>query len=328
MNQAESRGLDGESPATAPIGGRTGRPRRLAFWLKLLLTLAILGMIFMNVDWAGGRERLARANMWFLLAAFATLTLSILLAALRWSVIARLHGVALQPGNAVRLTFAAQFIGQVLPSTLGTDAVRSWLAARLGFPVFAVVASVVVDRMCGLVGLALLILIGLPRLLALSGVGGDMAVALAASVVAAAAGMVALFLLLGRVRVRGVAGRVCDVLGRSARTIASIKGMWSVASSVVIHAFVVVSVVLIARSVGLPLGLIDGIATVPAAMLVAVIPITINGWGLREGAMITALGLVGISPAEALVVSVLFGAALLLAALPGAAAWLAVKGAA
>src|SRR3546814_15130236 len=121
--------------------------------------------------WMGGVTRLAMANCCLLAAAFATRIMSIGLAACRCSLIAGLHGVKLSRAAAVGLALAAQFFGQVLPSTIGANAVRSWLATRLDLPAFPVVASVIVDRLCGLVGLALLILVGLPRLLTLSGVG-------------------------------------------------------------------------------------------------------------------------------------------------------------
>lgn len=287
----------------------------------------MLVAILLNVDWLEAGERLSSASAWLLAAALATLSLSLVVAAFRWSLIARQHQMTLQPSRAVRLTLAAQFLGQALPSTVGVDAVRSWLAMRLGLPVLGVVASVIVDRLCGLVGLSILILVGLPRLLTLTGVESNVLVALAAVlVIAAAAGGVPLFLLMGRTRLRGSMERVRSTLVASAQAMTSTNGMWAIAWSVIIQVLVVLSVVLIAWSVELPLDLIDGFATVPAAMLVAVIPITINGWGLREGAMITAMGLAGISPAEAVVVSVLFGVILFLAALPGALAWLSFRG--
>lgn len=325
MEQAHDGALADVSAASTTMMDVPGR-RRGAFWLKVLLTAAVLAVILLNVDWVEAAARLAKANFWLLAAAFATLAVSIVLAACRWSLIAGLHGVRLSRGAAVRLTLAAQFFGQVLPSTIGADVVRSWLATRLDLPAFPVVASVIVDRLCGLVGLALLILVGLPRLLTLAGVKNGLLVAMAALLVAVGmAGAVMLLLLFGRIRLSGLAARIRDTLVGSARAIASTKGMGAVAASVVIQALAVLSVLLIAWSVDLPLGLVDGFATVPAAMLIAFIPVTVNGWGLREGAMITAMGLVGISSADALVVSVLFGAALLLAALPGSIAWLSLK---
>jgi hypothetical protein len=147
----------------------------------------------------------------------------------------------------------------------------------------------------------------------------------ASLVVAGVVGTAVLLALLDRVRLSGVLARFLYVIVRSGRTIASIRGLVAMAMSALIQLMIVLSVLLIAWSVGLSLAVVDGIAVVPPAILIAVIPITVNGWGLREGAMITAMGLAGVSPADALVVSVLFGVALLMAALPGAIAWLALK---
>ena len=76
-------------------------------------------------------------------------------------------------------------------------------------------------------------------------------------------------------------------------------------------------IVLIARALG---------ATAPALMLGAVavpvlvlsmLPISFAGWGLREAAMVTGLGLLDIPASVALTTSVGFGLSLLLASLPG-----------
>lgn len=304
-----------------------GRSGHLGLLLKVLLTIGVFAVILAIVDWSEIGKRLEKANIAALFAAVLTLVASIMLASLRWSVVAGQHGVALPFRSSLNITFAAQFFGQVLPSTVGADSVRSWLAVRQGLSVVPVVASVIVDRICGLVGLALLILFGLPQLLNLSGVENSLVVALIALLFATGVGgSVALLLLARKFRLRGVVGRIQELLVGSAQALASPKGLGAVGLSVLVQALVVLSVVLIASSVDLPLGLIDGLATVPAAMLIAFIPITVNGWGLREGAMITAMGLTGISSADALVVSVLFGVSLLVASLPGALAYFSLKG--
>jgi len=58
-------------------------------------------------------------------------------------------------------------------------------------------------------------------------------------------------------------------------------------------------------------------------ILFSMVPITIAGWGVREGAMVVALGTVGVGREEALAISVLFGIASAIAALPGGLIWLA-----
>jgi hypothetical protein len=55
---------------------------------------------------------------------------------------------------------------------------------------------------------------------------------------------------------------------------------------------------------------------------VALVPISIGGWGLRELAVISLLGNHGVPPEKALLFSVCFGLALAVGSLPGALAWL------
>jgi hypothetical protein len=55
---------------------------------------------------------------------------------------------------------------------------------------------------------------------------------------------------------------------------------------------------------------------------VALVPISINGWGLREVAVVAILGRHGVAPEQALVFSVCFGLALAAGSLPGALVWL------
>jgi len=89
-----------------------------------------------------------------------------------------------------------------------------------------------------------------------------------------------------------------------------------------VAAKVVVSAGLLARGLGLPLGFADSLALVPAIMLITFFPLSVAGWGVREGAAIVLLGTAGIATDGALAVSVLFGLGLLIAGLPGLVIWL------
>jgi uncharacterized membrane protein YbhN (UPF0104 family) len=83
----------------------------------------------------------------------------------------------------------------------------------------------------------------------------------------------------------------------------------------------IVAFFLVGRSVGAPLSLVDCAVTLAPSLLVALVPISLGGWGVREGAFIVLLGFYGVSPEQALVISVLFGLALLSAAMPGLVLW-------
>ena len=66
----------------------------------------------------------------------------------------------------------------------------------------------------------------------------------------------------------------------------------------------------------------DCLVLVPPVILVSVLPISMAGWGVREGAMITALGFAGVGSTDALVLSIAFGLVILTLSLPGGVLWL------
>ncbi len=61
---------------------------------------------------------------------------------------------------------------------------------------------------------------------------------------------------------------------------------------------------------------------IPLVMVASAIPISVAGWGVREGAMVAALGLVGVGEAQAFAISLLLGLMLIVAGLPGGLLWL------
>jgi hypothetical protein len=72
-----------------------------------------------------------------------------------------------------------------------------------------------------------------------------------------------------------------------------------------------------ARELRIDLTLLDCFALCPPIFLLAALPISIAGWGVRESGMVVALGYAGVSPEGALVVSVMLGMTVLVGSLPG-----------
>jgi hypothetical protein len=64
----------------------------------------------------------------------------------------------------------------------------------------------------------------------------------------------------------------------------------------------------------------EALFLLPLTLAAMLIPLTIAGWGLREGAAAALWPLAGIAPEAAVAASVVFGIAALAAALPGVAA--------
>ena len=62
---------------------------------------------------------------------------------------------------------------------------------------------------------------------------------------------------------------------------------------------------------------VDCTVLVAAVSLIVAMPISVAGWGVREGALIVVLGTIGVPAGDAVASSLLAGVASLIVALPG-----------
>ncbi len=67
----------------------------------------------------------------------------------------------------------------------------------------------------------------------------------------------------------------------------------------------------------------DLVALVPPVLLIATVPVSIAGWGLREGTMATAFTLAGLSAEDGVLISVLFGLMYVVTGCVGGLIWIA-----
>ncbi len=93
-------------------------------------------------------------------------------------------------------------------------------------------------------------------------------------------------------------------LGRVREAVSSFRGKrgalgGALALSLLLQVNVVIAYYLLAQSLGLPVPFLNYFLIIPAALLVLMAPVSINGIGLREGAFVFFLGLYGIGRDEA-----------------------------
>ncbi len=222
------------------------------------------------------------------------------------------------------ITSIGVFFTQVLPSITG-DGVRAWLLVRLGSNWRDAVTSVVIDRG---VGAALLLAFGFVALLLPSGLtalGGYRDQVLVVYGALLAAGVLGLLLIpkFAPLMRRWRLSRWLAALAEDARRVLlGRKGGVVLGLGCLVHALTIVIVWLIARAQGLDLPVADAAVLFTVMVGVALVPISISGWGLRELAVVSLLGGHGVAPEQALLFSVCFGLVLAIGSLPGALAWL------
>ncbi|MFN0041990.1 MAG: lysylphosphatidylglycerol synthase transmembrane domain-containing protein [Alphaproteobacteria bacterium] len=250
-------------------------------------------------------------------------------AAVRWRWVLGILGRAIGLGDALRIVAIGLFFNQVLPSSVGGDAVRMWLAHRAGIEPRTAVTSVVIDRALGLSVVFLMTAAALPWLLPLV----PRAELRAAFMLVSLGGLVgigALCLLdrFARLLPRWTLIVWVEALASGWRALLISRiGFRAVALSIAMQVIFALAVFVLGFSLDLGIALFDCLILVPPVVLMMALPISIAGWGVREGAMVVMFGFIGISDHDALALSVLVGAATLAGSLPGGAVWL-VTGAA
>jgi len=96
---------------------------------------------------------------------------------------------------------------------------------------------------------------------------------------------------------------------------------WSIAN----HLGRIVIVLVLAAALGISVSPFDAFTLVPAALLLAMVPISLAGWGVREAVFIQAFSLASVAPSNALALSLLYGLVGLITGLLGGAVWFAER---
>jgi glycosyltransferase 2 family protein len=296
------------------------RLRRLGLTAaRFALSGALLWLLLSRTDAEALMARLAAIDPGWLTAAFALTLVQVVLISWRWAVIMAGLKASIGTGRALRINLAAFFLGQALPTSIAGDAWRVWKIRSLGFDIGTGLRGVLIDRTTAMIGLVLVVLPTAPLLLARMpdpAMRWSVAAGLAIGAV-----LLALALSADRLSGRWASGRLSGVaeFGRAVRGLLSrpVTAIPIIGVSVVVHLLAGVTMWLIAGSLGLGVGLVDCLVLMPPIVLVAGMPLSIAGWGLREGAVVAVFALVGVPMEGALLMSVLLGLLLLLVSLPG-----------
>jgi len=136
--------------------------RLLAFLAKAAISAFLLWLALRRVNLDSVGQRLAELDLRWIAFILFVLCVQLPLSALRWREIVAVCGAKLPRATILRYIFIGQFFSQVLPSTVGGDAVRIWLVARGGAGWPAAIYSVLIDRLIGVSMLAIMVVACLP----------------------------------------------------------------------------------------------------------------------------------------------------------------------
>jgi uncharacterized membrane protein YbhN (UPF0104 family) len=294
--------------------------------VRIAISCGLLAIVALSIDWQLLTDRLAGAAWgWFALAT-ALIVGAFAIGAVRWHMLLERSELAVTWRRTGRAYAIGAFANNLLPSGFGGDAVRAWVVARSGPPLARALTSVLTDRATAF---ACLIPVAWCGVVVTPGeIPGSIVVLLAAASVAAlAAALIAIALLrrrgLGRLLPAPLRGWAAEV-ARTLRGYGADRGLLArvLALGFAFQAMIVTAFWLLGESLDLPLDLPLLAAILPLVLLAMLVPISIAGFGVREGAFVALLAEVDIPASDAVLLSLFTVAAVAIASLPGGLALL------
>lgn len=301
----------------------------LAIAAKLSVTVALLAWLLGSVDWGRMLELMA-VMQWPLVALAVLLLFSVFLpVARRWQLITSALGGRLSFIHALRMIFFLAIINQAAPSNVGGDAYRVIATVQSGLEWKRATLAAIVDRLLALLALCFVVMFGILALFNLVGLeqfrlfaGFGMIVILS--------GVLAAWVLFRSVVGKWLAVRF-ELYGKTLSVVDELFGrpwemLYLLMLSAVGHCAAIGAMYITATNVGLDVPVLPMLGVCAVGLLVARLPISHGGWGVREGVFVLALTPLGVAQELSLTASITYGLTELAAAVIGGAVGIVLMG--
>jgi hypothetical protein len=304
--------------------------------LKVVVSVGLLALLFSRVDVGRLWRSFKTASPGWLVAALALYTLMAAVSAWRWGLLLRAQRVVLPVVTLFRSFLVATFFNNFLPSNIGGDVVRITDTAKAAGGKTLATTVILIDRGLGLLALVFIAAVGATVSASLlGGIAGPMkawllwaafAVGLSGTLLAVLAPatftrMFSPLRLLHREWVDQRLEQIAGALRRFRDDPAALAG--GALGAVLVQLILVAFYVAIAYSMAVPISAWHLAVIVPVSFLVQMVPISLNGFGVREATFVFYFTRLGLPIESALLVSFLGAVLVMIFSLSGAAVYLA-----
>jgi uncharacterized membrane protein YbhN (UPF0104 family) len=280
----------------------TSQRRPLSAWVRWIGTLLSLGLfawLIARLDWNLVWTQLRGVAWWAILLASASYLLSQAFNTLRWCILLWAHNVKITFWQAFRITWSGIFASNFLPSTIGGDGLRMAAVYPYAKSKSVAVGSVALDRVINMA--AMTCLIPLPLVLFGAKLNALLALALPIN---------------PRALVEKYSPKIAAALREWANHPMSF--VWAFLSAWPSNLTPMFSTWLIARGVGMDVSFWQVMAVQTVAYFLSVLPISVNGYGVREVTYATLFVTLGASLEQASALAVITRFLIVLVTIPGA----------
>lgn len=298
--------------------------RLIGTLVKIGISFTLLVFISSKLNIEESLRLIAGSKILYIAAAVLISFFQSAFALFRWYRIVITKEMYIPVFHIARYFWIGLFFNQILPSSIGGDAVRGYCLVREGYGWGRALLSVLLDRLLGMMGLVVLILFAAFQF------ANDV------SFLREQWGTVFLLLMMffGLFVVffldtftakfpNWFITKGLSTLAVNARhLVASQHGLSLMSLSVLIHAMSIAVVGVLSWSLMIEIDWTTLAIIVPVTTLIMAVPVSIAGWGVREGVMVVGLSYSGVLGEEALALSILYGLSIVVTSLPGVLCWI------
>lgn len=270
-------------------------------WIKLIISVTLLVWVFKKMPLGNLEEALATCNWPWIVVSLIIVNLCMLVSAFKWKPLLNVQQIRISLTNLLLFYYEGLFANNFLPSSIGGDVLRVYNVAKASGKTREAAASVIMERLLAALALALTAAAALLLVAKQGGnsfiywsVGGILAICLI---------ILALFLFYPYTE-EGLIGRWFCQLGKYRE---KPYALWQVLMlSFVFQGLLVAANYFIFQALGADIQPLKHFLYIPVIMAISMLPISINGIGVREGMYVVLYGYDGIEPATAVMGSLLF----------------------
>jgi glycosyltransferase 2 family protein len=285
--------------------------KRLLSYGRIVISVILIVWLVQMINGSQLLQALSGANVWFIALMVLVCNADRVLMAYKWNLLLKAKGLRLPLISAVSAYYKSTFWGSLFLPTVGADAVRIFEVSKQTGRVEDLVSSVVLERLFGLISVALVGLVSLSLFVVyidsnewLNLVWLAIGVVLAGLILWVSFSKIALgrlFAWTNRWRGLGKIDRIWASYQEYAnhrRVLGTFLG-WSVLEQMVS----VINWYLVARALHVEIPFVTFLMFVPIIVLAVRMPISFDGFGVREVLAVYFFGLVGVAQSQAFLVA-------------------------
>jgi len=285
--------------------------KRIAqFVLKLAASAVLVYLLILKIDWAEVLFYLKRISVWQIVLYVAVLLVGMVISSFKWQMLAKFKGLDISVQQCFQLYLTGTFINNFLPSFIGGDTYRAYQIGKKDKRFAAAAASVVMDRLTGLLG-AMLLSVFFAALNWQVIFEHKVLLSIASLILLCLFGVLSLGLIMKlpfwKHLAKFIPKKVLEFLVALHEYYAHKKIFLGAMTLSVVFGLVGLAVLnfVIFWALGIQVGLLNYLSVIFLISIVSAVPISVGNIGVQEWAYVTFFGFFGVSSSAVIAVSII-----------------------